>query len=534
MDERHDSVERVQLAREQPFRLGTLEVRPSTREIVGPDKRAVLQPRAMQVLVALARARGRVVDRDELMQSCWAGVVVGEESVTRVVSRLRAALQAMDAVDCRVEAIARVGYRLVSASEGGPKTPEPRAAAARGAPPPRSSVAVWPFENLSSDAADIHLAAGVVEEITTALSRYASLFVISSGSSRFSKLSGLSLEDAGRQLGVRYILNGSVRRANGSIRIAVKLTEAESGGHIWAQTFEGAVSEVFELQDHVALAVAGVLEPKVLVAEMGRASRPPTGSLNAFDRYLQALPLVQNFADGDQTRALQLLDESIRLDPNFGRALGAASFAHALLYEYGPAADAEHHRNQGLDLAARALRVGGEEPEVLAWVSDALVQLGQDLTTSIKLIERACAINPGSAYVWFVSATFYIQAGDVERGLEHLERAERLDPMSWIAANMLNWRAIALFDQGFYAEAVARLLEAQRLKPTYPTTLPLLTACYGQLGDLRAAAETMGAMRFSERKAALWAAHLFRRTEHRRRFLEGVARARSAAAGKTS
>jgi adenylate cyclase len=462
-----------------------------------------------------------------LILSCWQGRIVGEDAITRVVCRLRTLADELAAPELRLQTIKKVGYRITAQSDGDGST----AAAPDETSfiqPGRTAIAVWPFENLSDDQRQQYFADGMVEDITTALSRYASLLVVASGSGKATRSAGLDLQSAASQLGVRYILEGSVRRWADRVRISVKLVDAEVGAHIWADRFEDAIGDLFSLQDRVATAVAGVIEPRLLLAEMRKAASRPTEDMDSYDLYLRAVPLVQSFEVSDLPRALDLLDRAIASDPSFGRALGAAAFVHSQLYQHGAAAEAMSHQEQGFARVRQALRVAGEEPEVVGWIADALTQLGGSLTTAMRLIDRAISLNPGSAYNWFVSGTLRIIAGEPAAGLQLVDYALKLDPMSWIRANMLSWMAMAKLEQRRFSEAIDLLLEARELKASYPTIQPMLAACYAQAGDERAAAIALAQVRFSERRAQAWGEHLFRNAEHRSTFLDGIARARAA------
>jgi TolB-like protein len=238
----------VDLAREAPFRVGALDVRPSTREVMLGDRRAILEPRVMQVLVALARRDREVVPRDELMTACWGDRIVGEDAINRAIAGVRRVAAAYGGFS--VETVARVGHRLVVAELGQDEM---------GARKP--SVAVLPFVNLSNDPEQDYLADGVMEEVATALTRSPWLLVMASGSTGNLKGSTLSSAAMGRQLGVRYVLEGAFQRAGDRVRVTVKLVDAQDGSQVWAERFDDTGQDVFALQDRVAASVARALEP---------------------------------------------------------------------------------------------------------------------------------------------------------------------------------------------------------------------------------------------------------------------------------
>ena len=204
-----------------------------------------------------------------------------------------------------------------------------------------------PFANLSGDPEQDYFADGMVEEIVGALSRYRSIFVIGSGSTLTFKGKSVTPQDVGRLLGVRYVLEGSVRKSGGRVRIAVNLIDASDGAQFWADRFEDKLDDVFELQDRVALGVAGKIEPTVQQAEIRRVSRLPTENMSSYDLYLRALPLYQTFTPAETLKARDLLERAIALDPDFGPALAAAAACQNVLVNFGWSDDPERDRRRG-------------------------------------------------------------------------------------------------------------------------------------------------------------------------------------------
>src|SRR5579863_4792338 len=235
--------------------------------------------------------------------------------------------------------------------------------------PSKPSIAVMPFANLSGDREQEYFADGMVLEIVEALSRIGSIFVIASSSTLSFKGKAVSAQDAARQLGVRYVLEGSVRKAGGRVRIGVQLIDAADGAQIWTHRFEDTLEDVFALQDSVALAVAGKIEPTVMQAEIRRASARPTDNLSSYDLYLRAIPLRRTFDRADMLGALDLLSRAITLDPAFGPALALAANCHRIIVLNLWSDDLESHRRLGLELAHRALKAAGDDADVLASVA---------------------------------------------------------------------------------------------------------------------------------------------------------------------
>src|SRR5437762_2855195 len=263
--------------------------------------------------------------------------------------------------------------------------------------PDRPSIAVLPFENMSGDPDQEYFADGMVEEIITALSRIRWLFVIARNSTFTYKGQAVDVKQVGRELGVRYVLEGSVRKGGNRVRITAQLIDAETGTHLWADRFDGSLEDVFDLQDKIAVSVAGVIEPAVQAAEIRRSSKRPTNDLTAYDLYLRALPHWGSYEKGRVLQALGLLAQAIERDPHYGPALALAAHCNHLLMVNDWSDDPEKNRREGSDLARRALRADADDPEVLASVGFTLGVFGEDTSVSTALIDRGLTLNPSFA-----------------------------------------------------------------------------------------------------------------------------------------
>ena len=361
-----------------------------------------------------------------------------------------------------------------------------------GAPPlpDKPSIALLPFANLSGDSEQDYFADGMVEEIARALSRCKSLFVIGGGSSQALRATTTTTRDATRTLGVRYLLEGSVRKAGGRVRIAVKLVDGTDGAQIWADRFEGTLEDVFDLQDKVALSVAGVIEPAVRAADMRRTAGRPTEDLGSYDLYLRANFLHRTLARVDLLEAVDLLDRAIALDPDHGPALALGAYCRIVLVTSSWSDDPAGELSVARALVARALAVGDDDPEVLA-PGVIAAGLDGDRETALSLAERAVELNPGSSGAWlargFATSTF----GDPGLGVEQLEMALRLDPLSPFRANILGMQGFARLVQGRYGDAVALLRQSTQLRPEILMAHVFLAASHGYLGDLAAGREAI-------------------------------------------
>jgi TolB-like protein/class 3 adenylate cyclase len=262
--------------------------------------------------------------------------------------------------------------------------------------PDKPSIAVLPFQNMSGDPEQEYFADGMVEEIITALSRMW-LFVIARNSSFTYKGQSVDVKQFGRELGVRYILEGSVRKAGQQVRITGQLIDALTGTHLWADRFDGSLENIFELQDKVAFSVAGVIEPALEAAEIGRSVGRPTQELAAYDPYLRSLPQAYSWDRALIRQAIDLLEQANEKGPSYGPALALSAYCHRQLDLSGWAEDSEMNRRKSLDLARRAVRVAPDDPGVLGHVAFVFGYFGEDIDSAIGMIERCLALNPSFA-----------------------------------------------------------------------------------------------------------------------------------------
>ena len=386
-----------------------------------------LAGRALDILCLLASARGGVVSKDELITRVWPGRAVEENNLHVHVSALRKALAADTSDESYVVTISGRGYWLAGL-EGAPSAYRDETSRRALMLPDKPSIAVLPFANLSADPEQEYFVDGMVEEITTALSRIHWLFVMARNSSFIYKGQAIDVKRVGRELGVRYVLEGSVRRSGGRVRITAQLIDTESGAHLWANHFDGSLEDVLGIQDTVAAHVAGAIEPTLRAIEVRRSNGRPTDDLPAYDLFLRAREHYNSHDRNGFIRALALLEPAIARDQCYGDALALAAQCHATLYVGGWADDADANRRQGVDLARRALHAAGDDPDVLARAAEVLGNLGEDIDAATALIERSLAINPNLARAWTGSGWLRLWAGQTELAIEHLLTAQRLNP----------------------------------------------------------------------------------------------------------
>jgi adenylate cyclase len=294
--------------------------------------------------------------------------------------------------------------------------------------PDKPSIAVLPFDNMSSEPDQDYLADGIVEAITGALSRIRSFFVIARNSAFIYKGRATNVRDIGRELGVAYVLEGSVQKAGNRVRIIVQLIETEGGAHVWTGRHDGTIDDIFDLQDHITEQVAGALQPSIRIAEIERSRRKRPQDLGAYDYAMRAMPHVWVLEKEESAKALELLDQAIAIDPEYPLALSLAGWCHAQRSVYNWADDIAQSQMQALKLAERAAELSGDDPLILA-VLGTVHTLLRNHGTARVLIERAVAIDPNSAWAWSRLGWLDNYSDRPQLAIEKFERALRLSPL---------------------------------------------------------------------------------------------------------
>jgi TolB-like protein/class 3 adenylate cyclase len=349
--------------------------------------------------------------------------------------------------------------------------------------PDKPSIAVLPFANMSGDPEQEYFTDGMVEEIITALSRIRWLFVIARNSSFTYKGKAVDVKQVAKELGVRYVLEGSVRKAGNRVRITGQLIDAITGTHLWADRFDGSLEDIFELQDKVALSVAGVIEPALQAAEMRRSAARPTTDLTAYDLYLRALAVFLPITKERTAEALRLLDQAIAIDRHYGPALSLAANCQLRLVLDGWAEELATSRCKATDLARRALEAGENDPGVLANAALVQAHFGEDIHAMIGLVDRALALNPSFARGWFMSGFLRTLAGQPDLAIEHLGTSLRLSPRERMGVPLFVL-GMAYFVKRRFDDAAAKLLLAIQDNPGAPCAYGFLAACYAHMGRL--------------------------------------------------
>ena len=386
--------------------------------------------------------------------------------------------------------------------------------------PDKPSIAVLPFQNMSGDPEQEYFADGMVEEIITALSRIRWLFVIARNSSFTYKGQSVTVRQVGRELGVRYVLEGSVRKGGNRVRITAQLIEAETGAHLWADRFDGSLEDVFDLQDKVAIDVAGVIEPALQAAEVRRAAARPTSDLTAYDLYLRALATFYPITRERLLEAWELLQQAIAVDRHCGPALSLAAMCQMRLFRENWTEEPETARRTGIDLARQALQVVRDDPSILANAAFVLANFGEDIDAMMALVDRALTLNPSFSRGWFLSGVLRLWAGEPDLAIEHAETALRLSPRERMGTP-LSLIGEAHFFKREFDEAASKLLLSVQENPGYPHSYRLLAARYAHMGRLNDARAIIARLRVITPQLVPSAAQL-RRPADRELFLSGL------------
>jgi adenylate cyclase len=348
--------------------------------------------------------------------------------------------------------------------------------------PDKPSIAVLPFQNMSGDPEQEYFADGMVEEITTALSRFKWLFVIARNSSFTFKGRAVDIKEVGRRLGVRYVLEGSVRKASGKVRITGQLVDAVTGAHIWADRFERDLTDVFALQDEVTVAVVSAIQPKLFQTEIAMAARRRPENLTAYDYYLRALPQYYLTTREGMAEAIRLAHRALELDPRFGLVAALAANCHTLNVLLGYSADPRFDRKEAVRLLRSALSMDDSDPEILAMACLVSAFMVGDSETEIEMADRAVALNPNSLEAWNGRGWVYRVAGLPEEAIRSFERAVRMSPADPRLHNPFAGMGYALIELGRFDEAIVAGKKALRQNPFFSTAYRCLASAFTHLG----------------------------------------------------
>jgi adenylate cyclase len=360
--------------------------------------------------------------------------------------------------------------------------------------PDRPSIVVLPFLNLSGDPEQEYFADGMVDEILTSLSRIRWLIVTSRTSTFALKGQNVDARDIARKLGVRYILEGSVRKASNRVRIVGQLIDAANDAHIWADRIEGNLDDIFDLQDRMTANVVAAIEPKIQYAEIERAKRKRPDSLDAYDLYLRSLPHFYQLTRVTTAEGLKLLQQSLELDPAFAAANALAAWAHYIKVALGWSSDASRDSSEAIRLAREALANHPDDPQAIANAGWVIGTLGRDLDAGLTALEEALQISPNSGFVLSISGFLMTLAGDQDKALEQSLAAVRVSPTDPLVYRHYSCAGIACILSGRFEDAIAYCERARRHSGQWPVTFRVLAAAHAQLGHLDEAKEALARM----------------------------------------
>ena len=514
-----------------PFRLDA-----ETDTLFRGDEPVSLGHRAAALLRVLVERRGIPVSKDALMEAAWAGLTVEESNLAVQIAALRRVFGEEPGGENWIETLPRRGYRFVgpaSTRDPGAVSAASQAANSPGssnpALPDRPSIAVLPFQNISADPEQEYFADGMADEIITALSRFPSLFVIARNSSFTYKGRAVDVKQVARELGVRYVLEGSVRKAGNRVRFTGQLIDATTGGNIWADRFDGALEDVFDLQDQVTARVVGAIEPRLQRAEIERAGRKPTESLDAYDYFLRGMAGFHLHNRDSLLEAVRLFVRATELDPNYASPYGMASWSGALRNSHGWMVDRESEITDAVRLARRAVALGKDDPIALWSGGLSLAYLGHEVEAGAAYIDRALVLNQNLAASWNASGWVRMYLGEYASAIEHFERAMRLSPLDPLTYFASTGMAFAHAFAGRYDEAISWATKALHEQPNWATPLRVAAMANALSDRMVEARAAMACLR--EVDPALRLGNLdrvappLRRAEDRVRFIESLRKA---------
>ena len=404
----------------QQIAFGPFALDPARGALTRDGKPVAIGQRGMALLQALLEANGEVVAKGELVERAWPGTFVEEGNLTVQIAALRKALGTAPGGHDWIATVPRVGYRLVRL--GGPLgDADPLA--------DQPALAVLPFQNLGGDPEQDYFADGVVAEIITALGRFRSFAVVSRNSSFVYKGRSVDVRCVAAELGVRYVLEGSVRRGGDRLRITAQLIDGASGAQLWAEHFDGSPADIFDFQDRITERVAMEVEPHVQLAEVARSRIERPGSLAAYDIYLRALAKISNRIADDNAAAIALLTEGLELEPDNAMLLAHTAWAldHRSAMGWPPIGPDD--RQKCAELARRGLQHGAGNATVMAHCGVALLQSAKEYELGMAVVRSAAEANPNSLLVASLAGIAHLHCGSIEEALAWFHRAVRLSPL---------------------------------------------------------------------------------------------------------
>jgi TolB-like protein len=469
-----------------------------------------IAPQVFDLLDYLIRNRHRVVSKDDLINAIWNGRIVSDAALTTRLNVARSAVGDSGDEQRLIKTLPRKGFRFIGQVQEASRRADAIEVDHRAQTsnpvltlPDKPSLAVLPFQNLGGNLEQDYFADGMVEDIISGLSRSKSLFVISRSSSFTYKGKVIDIKQIGRELGVRYVLEGSVRNAGNRVRIAAQLIDAASGVNVWADRFEDHLEDIFDLQDHLTGSVTGAISPQLDRAEMERAQRKPTENLQAYDYYLRAMFATYQYTRQSNLETLKLTKIAIALDPSFARAYAFAANSFGAKKAWWMA-DTVQDRAETRQLVERAIQLDNDDPLVLAWSGQAYSYVLDEPETGAALLARAVAIDPNLAIARNWKGWAHVYLGNTDAAIEQFSAAIRLSPLDPRAFLSQAGMGYAHFFAGRYEEGISWAMNAIQGRASFPgaqRALMVNLAMAGRIADARracdAALQTDPALRIS-------------------------------------
>ena len=439
-----------------------------------------LEPKVFDLLVFLIENRDRVVSKDELIASVWDGRIVSESALASCINAARAAVADDGAAQRLIKTFPRKGIRFVGAiREVEAASDETPLAAPILALPEKPSIAVLPFQNLSNDPDQEYFADGMVDDIITGLSRIRWLFVIARNSSFAYKGKTLGVTQVGRELGVRYILDGTVRKAGDRVRVSTQLIEAETAGHLWGERYERQLQDIFALQDEITMSVMGAIEPSLRKAEIERLKRKRPDNLDAYDLVLQAMPLVHSHIAQDASLAIPHLAKALELQPDY--ALAHAMLAWCYHFRFSRAGLREDDRAMAIR-HARAAIAGGDDATALGMAGFVISLDEHDHVAAMSLFDMALSLSPSNIFALSCSALVLSWLGKASIAIERATNAIRLSPFDFLNYLSYNALALAYFHSNDFERSFEAASRSVQFNPRFSVSRAFLTAALVGLG----------------------------------------------------
>jgi TolB-like protein len=447
-----------------------------------------LGQRAVTLLRVLVERAGAPVSKDALIEAGWPGLAVEEGNLTVQIAAVRRVLGQAAGGENWIKTLARRGYRYIGPVEAVEDESAVAVATTEATPAlsARPSIAVLPFQNLSGDPEQEYFADGVVEDIITGLARIKGLLVIARNSSFTYKGKVVDVKQIGRHLGARYVLEGSVRKAAGRVRVSAQLVEAQAGAHLWAERYDRELEDVFKLQDEITLSVVGAIEPNLREAEIERVKRKRPDSLDAYDLVLRAIPHVYAAMPEETVKGIPLLEKALAMQADYAGAHGLLAWCHETLFVR--AGHSEDNRVDAIRHARAALAHGRDDATALGLGGFVLAMVEHDRATAFQAFEQALVVSPSSALALLTGAVALAYGGEAERAIDYGELALRISPAQDRANHYLHHAlSIAYFLTGRYEEAVTAARRAIRSGPDFSISHCFLAAPLVKLGRLKEA-----------------------------------------------